>query len=129
MTTTARYSLASGTIQGTVNAAITDSNQIAGAAAEGIGLIVIPNGKNGGTGMIIGGAYVDFAPPAAPIPNIILQFIAAQINGGNVPASSFHPASLADMNTQLTIGGMATVAIPAQSTISPSLAQAIPAAP
>lgn len=109
MTITACYQLATGVITSTLNVGITDAKQIAALEAQGIGILSVPDGTNGGTGMIVDGAYVPFNAPAPPVPDLLVQYIAAQINSGALAQSAFHPTTIAVMNNMLNTAGMAVV--------------------
>ena len=112
MTTSAIYKLKTGFISSTVTSAtgIADVNQIASLNSQGSGVVTIPDGKTGGTGMIDLStvAYVDFAP-ATPVPNIYVQLAAALIKANLIPQADFHPTTISDMNTALTAANMAAI--------------------
>jgi hypothetical protein len=121
MSNQAHYLLSSGLIASTLSPGISDPAQIAGLREQGIGVVAIPDGKNGGSGMIdlASGQYVDYAPQPAPVPDIMLQYIAAQINAGKLDAGAFHPVSLIQLNAQLSMANMSTVEIATGVTVKP----------
>lgn len=121
MATGAIYAKATGLIQQTITPPLSNEDQLAGLSDDGLLQIIIPDGKNGSTGMIClaTSQYVDFAPAGPPVPNIMTQYIAAQINAGNIPASSFHPATLIDINSTLSASNMASIDM-TSSTVSPA---------
>lgn len=110
MTIQAQYSLITGYIKGTSSLSITDVNQIAALRSDGTGLVDIPDGKNNSTGMIdlATGQYFDVAP-SIPIPSLLSQYIAAQINAGTLLASAFHPQTLSEINVALSAVNMTQV--------------------
>lgn len=112
--TQAHYSLATGLIMATLSPGIKDTGQIASMNAAGIGVVSIPDGKDGGSGIIDlqTGQYADYAPQPTPIPDIMLQYIAAQINAGSVDVGAFHPKTIANINAQLASVNLATVIKP-----------------
>ncbi len=110
MSTYAFYNT-SGIINWTNSVVPTDQAQIDALTAQGINFILVPDGTNGSTGMIINGRYVPNNPAAPAIPNILLQYIAAQINNGVVDAGAFHPVTIAQMNEQLAQSNLTAVAI------------------
>lgn len=106
MTTQAQYN-AAGQILATVwPTIITDPNQIAALAAQGISLVVIPDGKSGATGSIINGAYQDYPPPPPAIPSVITQTAVALVNTGLVPSTFYHPTTIAQINAAQTAVGL-----------------------
>jgi len=115
MATAAFYSLTTGIISGTISPPLSNEAQIAALAAEGTGHMLIPDGKNGGTGMIdlATGQYNDFAPAPTPPPDLLTQYVAAQINAGAIDASQFHAVTLATLNAQLSTHKLNTVSVSA----------------
>lgn len=111
MTTGAIYLKATGLIQQTIAPPLTNPEQLVGLEAAGLSQTIIPDGKNGSTGMIdlASGQYVDYAPAPPPVPNVLMQYIAAQINAGTISASQFHPTTLTDLNNSLSAANMNTV--------------------
>lgn len=109
--TQAHYSLSTGLILATISPGLSDANQIAALNASGIGVVSIPDGKDGGSGMIdlATAQYADYAPPPPPVPDIMLQYVAAQINSGSVDVGAFHPKSIAILNAQLDSVNLAIV--------------------
>jgi len=97
---------------------ITDQNQIAALSAQGISLVVVPDGKSGSTGSIVNGVYQDYPPAPPQIPNIMVQLAAALINNGTVDVSAFHPTTIVQLNTALTAVSMTAVSAVSASTIS-----------
>lgn len=116
MTTQAQYN-AAGQITATIGPSIiTDPNQVAALTAQGISLVVIPDGKSASTGSIVNGAYQDYPAAGAPIPSIMLQYVADQINQGNSNIASYHGTSIAQLNAALTTVGLATLTPAATNT-------------
>jgi|SRR6185437_16558940 len=109
MVTQAQYD-ATGQILGTVSPNIvTDPDQIAALTAQGISLVIIPDGKSASTGCIVNGAYQDYPPPPAPVPNIMVQLAAALITNGLVSKDQFHPTTITQLNAALGAVDMTTI--------------------
>lgn len=119
--TTAQYNLATGIIESTLSPGITNGAQIAALQAQGIGVISVPDGSTGSTGMIVNGAYIAYNAPATPIPSLIAQYIADQISQGNANVANYHQASIAQLNQSLTTAGLTAVTVAAStaSTVQP----------
>lgn len=113
MTNQAHYNLSTGLITSTLSPGLSDVAQIAALKAAGIGVVTIPDGKDGGSGQIdlATGQYVDYAPRPVPVPDIMVQYIAAQINSGKLSADDFHPQTITLLNSQLSTAKLNTVAI------------------
>lgn len=103
----AQYNLATGQITAVVNPSLTNAAQIAALQAQGIGILEVDAGING-MNSIVDLATTSISPIAATpaIPNVMVQFVAAQINNGSVAASAFHPNTLAEMNTSLVAANL-----------------------
>ncbi len=118
MTTQAQYN-AAGQIMSTISpTVITDPNQIAALTAQGISLVIVPDGKSGSTGSIVNGVYQDYPPAPPAIPNIMAQYVAAQIANGTVQAAQFHPTTIAQLNVALSAVSLTTISTVSASTIS-----------
>src|SRR5690348_12793922 len=108
MPTGAIYHAASGLIQQTVSPPLAKPEQLAALESQGLKQILIPDGKNGSTGMIdlATGKYADFQAQGEPIPNVMVQLAAALVNAGVVPATAFHPATVVEVDAMLEPHGM-----------------------
>lgn len=109
----ALFNSKTGVINSTITS-LTNPEQIAALLASGIGVLEVADNVNGGNSIV----DLSTNPPSIiaivatpPIPHIIMQFIAASINNGSVPASAFHPATLADLNTSMGAASLSTVDI------------------
>lgn len=110
MTTQAFYQLSTGRINWTLSPGITDQNQLSALQSQGIGMIIIPDGNDANSGIVdISNNQFVLFQASSPIPDLTLQYIAAQINAGIISSSSFHPATIAEMNSQLTSAKMTPV--------------------
>jgi hypothetical protein len=124
--TSALYNTATGNIQSTVSPSLSNTAQIAALLAAGTGVLEVPAGTNGVNSMV----DLSTNPPtlvavtANPsVPSLVNQFIAASINSGTVPASAFHPASIADLNVSLSAANLTAVSAssgPGTSTTPPA---------
>jgi len=115
------YSISTGIIQSTVNPPLSDEAQITALAAQGLGHLIVPDGSTGANAMIdlSNNSIVTIAAPT-PIPNIMMQYIAAQINAGNIDSSAFHPSTLESMNTALKIANMSSISSSSIAVLNPA---------
>jgi hypothetical protein len=111
MPVTLRYSLATGEITSTLSQPITNAAQIAALKAAGHGLYDnAPDGTDSPNAMIDldTGALISLTP-AQQVPNLLVQYVAAQITAGNVDVNAFHPTTVARLNAALTSANMSAV--------------------
>jgi len=113
MVTAAIYQASTGLITQTISPPLSNQAQLDGLAATGLLQIIIPDGKNGGTGMIDLNSiqYVDYSPPGPSVPNLLIQLTSALVNKGVISAGDLHPATVIEMNASLAPANMATVSL------------------
>lgn len=112
MATGAIYNINTGLIQQTISPPLSNQAQLDSLQDAGLVQVIIPDGKNGGTGMICldTGKYVDYAPaPTVQVPSLWVQLAAALVNKQVISAADLHPATVAEMNAALAPANMATV--------------------
>jgi hypothetical protein len=108
----AMYSTVTGLISSTINRVPVDKAQLTALAVAGYAYVEVPDDVNGGNAVIDLNTktYIKFEAAPPPVPNILVQYVAAQINAGLLSADAFHPVTRAEMNAQLSTANMATVA-------------------
>lgn len=118
MTVYAFYNLQTGLIQSTLNQPITDKAQLEGLAAQGIGMVAVDDDVHGSNAVIDVKTKLAtrFNAAPAPVPNILVQYIASQIKGGMLSVNDFHPVTVAEMNGMLTQANMTPIATSDEST-------------
>lgn len=105
------YSTSTGIIQSTLNQPLTDVKQIAGLKEQGVGMTELPMGMNGSNGIVdLASGQAVWVQPAPPVPDLLHQYVAAQINAGVLDLSAFHPVTIAMMNQMLSNANMTPVA-------------------
>lgn len=111
MTTGAIYSTTTGIIQSTISPPLSDEAQITALAAQGLGHMTVPDGTTGANAMVdLSSGQLSTIAAAVPVPHVIVQYVAAQINAGTLPSSSFHPSTIAAINASLSAASMTPIA-------------------
>lgn len=108
----AMYSTSTGLISSTINKVPVDAAQLAALATAGYAFVEVPDDVNGSNAVIDieSKTHIKFEGSPPPVPNILVQYVAAQINAGLLSADAFHPVTRAEMNAQLSAVNMTTVA-------------------
>lgn len=108
------YNTTSGLISSTVNAVPANADQLKALETAGYGFAEVPDGVNGSNAIIdvVTKQAIQFAAPPAPVPNVLVQLVAAWIKAGSLSADDFHPVTIVEMNSILGDANMAKVAAP-----------------
>ncbi len=103
MSVGAIYQKGTGLINQTISPPLSNQAQLKELEANGLIHVLIPDGKNGGTGMIdlATGQYKDFAPQGAQVPNLLVQLTSALVNKGHISSDDLHPSTVAEINSLL----------------------------
>lgn len=107
----AMYSKSTGLISSTINKVPANPEQIAALETAGYAFTEVADDVNGSNAVIdvASGEAIKFNAAPPPVPNIMVQYIAAQIGAGMLSKDAFHPVTVVEMDAMLSAAGMNTV--------------------